>query len=409
MNKICIITPGTIASNPRLVKEATALSRSGYHVHLIYTRHVDYLIERDQEILNSNPEWSCDYLNWSGPGLFSKSIKFLTGIKTKIASLILRSGLYPKALAGYLLNRFYFWQLGKAIACNADLYIAHYPDSIPIAAMAAKRNNALFAFDAEDFHRGENISGELTKAIIQLEESFLPDAVYISTSSPLIREAYQNLFKTTTVTTLQNMFPLTQQPNFLLLGEDCFKFFWFSQTVGPERGLEQIIEILGLTGKKNIQLTLLGNCTSEYKGILEKLWVSSGLGPERLIFLKTVPENQIFSIAATHHFGLALEVPCSRNRDICLTNKIFTYILSGNYLILSQTSAQKNFHNSYPSSGICIELQELKYAAREIVKLLDDSEQLNRRRKQNYELGKRTLNFDREKNILLTQVGNLWN
>ncbi|MBC7913701.1 MAG: hypothetical protein H7Y07_06220 [Pyrinomonadaceae bacterium] len=65
MRLICIITPGTIASNRRVVKEAEALSEAGYKVHLIYTRHVNYLIERDQAILEEHPEWTADYLDWS--------------------------------------------------------------------------------------------------------------------------------------------------------------------------------------------------------------------------------------------------------------------------------------------------------------------------------------------------------
>ena len=38
MNKrICLITPGHIASNPRLVKEARALQQSGMEVHIIFS------------------------------------------------------------------------------------------------------------------------------------------------------------------------------------------------------------------------------------------------------------------------------------------------------------------------------------------------------------------------------------
>lgn len=408
MTKICIITPGTIASNPRFVKEANALCKAGYKVHLLYTRHVDYLIKDDQQILDSNPGWTYDYLNWAGTGLHPRWIKLLTGFKSKIARLILISGLYPKRSAGYLMNRFYFWQLRKAVACNADLYIAHYPNSLPIAALAAQTTSAFYAFDAEDFHRGEEIPAEQTRAIIQLEELFLPKAAYISASSPLIAEAYKDLFPSNQVTTIHNMFPLSEQPAFESLSEEIFKFFWFSQTIGPHRGLEQIILILGLTGKRNIQLTLLGNCAPDYQDVLQTLWKSSGLMPEKLVFLETVPEEEIFTIAARHHFGLATEVPCSLNRDICLTNKIYTYILSGNYLILSDTRAQKKFHDTYPSSGSCIELNELKSAAVIIAGSMDNAEELNRLRRANYELGLTTLNFDREKEILLKQVAGLW-
>ena len=35
--KVCLVTPGHIGSNPRIVKEADALHEEGYDVTLIYT------------------------------------------------------------------------------------------------------------------------------------------------------------------------------------------------------------------------------------------------------------------------------------------------------------------------------------------------------------------------------------
>ncbi|NEU06775.1 glycosyltransferase family 4 protein [Flavihumibacter sp. R14] len=408
MKKICIITPGTIASNPRLVKEAEALSNSGYNVHLIYTRHVYYLVETDQKILDDHPEWTYDYLDWSSPDAASKVKKMGSGIKRKIANLILESKLYPGQLVPVLFNRFYCWQLYKAMSCKADLYIAHYPESIAIAARAAKVNNAFFAFDAEDFHRGEGASGGLTEAISTLEDRFLPDAAYITAASPLIAKAYQKLYPGVKITSLENMFQLNKQPTFVELDNNSLKFFWFSQTVGPKRGLEEFIKILQVLGKKNVQLTLLGNCSTSYKTQLQNLWFTLGLKPESLVFKMTVPEAEIFTLAASHHFGLGLEISHSINRDICLTNKIYTYILSGNLLILSNTSAQKNFYEKYPGVGLCIELNDPEQAAARILHLIESSGDINAQRREIYKLGQSTLNFDQEKKVLLKQVENLW-
>ena len=38
MARICIVTPGALGSNPRVVKEADALVRAGHDVHVIATR-----------------------------------------------------------------------------------------------------------------------------------------------------------------------------------------------------------------------------------------------------------------------------------------------------------------------------------------------------------------------------------
>lgn len=402
-NKICIITPGTIASNPRVVKEAEALSEAGYKVHIIYSRHVKYLIEQDNAILAAHPDWTYDYLDWADRTLNSTLIRVLSGIKRKISNLILKFGLFPESTAGFLLNRFYFWQLSKARNFKADLYIAHYPDSIAIAATAAKLNNALFAFDAEDYHRGEDIPEQIVKAITSVENKFLKNASYISASSPLIVKAYQKLYPQVEVFNLENLFPLRYQPRFIPLKNDIYKFLWFSQTIGPKRGLEEFILILGLTGRKNVQLTLLGNYTPVYQSNLDELWLKSNLKPELLVMIPTVPEKEIFQLASEHHFGLALEVPHSLNRDFCLTNKLFTYILSGNVLILSDTQAQREFHNSFPKTGICIDLKKIPEASAQIVTLLNGLE-LNEQRSCNFELGRYTLNFDLEKEKILSRV-----
>ncbi|WP_026899004.1 glycosyltransferase family protein [Daejeonella oryzae] len=407
--KICIITPGTIASNPRVVKEAEALSEAGYKVHLIYTRHVNYLIDSDEAILMEHPEWTYDFLDWAGSDLKAKILKYSTGLIKKISSFLLKFDLYSAQLTPILINRFYAWQLKKAIDCKADLYIAHYPDSLAIAARAAKINKALFAYDAEDFHRGEDIPQEMIKAVSLLENRLLKLASYISAASPLIAEEYRKLVPDVKVVSVENMFPSKNQTPFVELSHNPIKFFWFSQTIGPKRGLEEFISIIKLLGIEYIQLTLLGNCDNHFKTQLQKKWLNSSLNPESLNFVETLPEKDIFRLAATHHFGLALEIPYSINRNICLTNKIYTYILSGNFLILSKTKAQVEFHRIFPDSGISIDLNQAEESAKQVLSILNNPVNLNEKRLKNFDLGQSKLNFDQEKKILFKELANLWN
>jgi hypothetical protein len=259
IEKICIVTPGILASNPRVVKEAEALSEAGYLVHIIYTRHVAYLMETDQQILKEHPLWKVDYLDWAGNDPKARFIKIISGLKRRIANSLLSKGIYFKAIIPFLMNRFYSWQLKKAIASRADLYIAHYPESLAIAANAAKINNASFAYDAEDYHRGENLPEHILKAIRLTEDHYLKQAAYITAASPLIAKAYQQLYPKTVVKPIENAFPLKQQAEFQELSHPPYRFFWFSQTIGHSRGLEEFIIILGNTARQDIQLTLLGN------------------------------------------------------------------------------------------------------------------------------------------------------
>ncbi|MBC7913702.1 MAG: hypothetical protein H7Y07_06225 [Pyrinomonadaceae bacterium] len=273
---------------------------------------------------------------------------------------------------------------------------------------AAKTNNACFAYDAEDYHRGEDLPASALKIIREVEDLVLPFASYISAASPLMGDEYRKLFPKVPVIPVENMFLLKNQLTFKNIPHKVFKFFWFSQTIGPKRGLEEFISILGQTNKKNIQLSLLGNVRESYRLELINRWAKEGLLPESLVFTNTVPEKEIFDLASNHHFGLALESPYSINRDICLTNEIYTYLLSGNFLILSNTKAQKNFHTNFPETGICIELENTLQAAKKINELFRHSEAIEQKRQSNFLLGQTKLNFDREKQILIRQVNSLW-
>ena len=77
-----------------MVKEAEALSEAGYRVHLIYTRHVRYLVDTDQQILESHPEWTYDHLDWAGAGIIPKIVKLISGLKRRAGRALLSNKFY---------------------------------------------------------------------------------------------------------------------------------------------------------------------------------------------------------------------------------------------------------------------------------------------------------------------------
>ena len=64
MKRICIITPGNVSSNPRVVKEADALVEAGYEVRVVAGDMVPWVRERDATIF-ARARWRCDLV---GPG-----------------------------------------------------------------------------------------------------------------------------------------------------------------------------------------------------------------------------------------------------------------------------------------------------------------------------------------------------
>src|SRR5437870_2051059 len=49
LHRICLITPGHLATNPRIVKEADALSEAGYEVTVIAANFLDWAHRADAE------------------------------------------------------------------------------------------------------------------------------------------------------------------------------------------------------------------------------------------------------------------------------------------------------------------------------------------------------------------------
>ena len=59
MKKICLVSPGHVASNPRLVKEANSLLQAGYEVRVVAGDMVPFVRPLDNALLLS-VEWTCD-------------------------------------------------------------------------------------------------------------------------------------------------------------------------------------------------------------------------------------------------------------------------------------------------------------------------------------------------------------
>jgi hypothetical protein len=402
--KVCLITNSHIASSPRLVKEAIALSGNGYQVHIIFAQYVTHLTDFDFEILQSNPRWTYNYYNYASGASLSKIVKmFYHKAVVFLFSIIKRA-----AFAERLLNRCYAWQLTQAIAYKADLYIAHNLGSIAIAFKAAKANHAKSGFDAEDFHRNEVSNDDRNLDVLLktfMEEIYFPKVNYITASSPQIAQKYDLLFNLQ-VKPVLNVFPVQNSFSILNNTSDALKLFWFSQTIGPGRGIEMVIEAMGKI-HQTIEFNLLGYANDEYKVTLLEFAEQCGVPSPNIHFLNTVYGDEIFKIAAQCDVGLATETGYPLNRDICLTNKLFTYIQSGLAVAASNTQAQNQFLNQCPQIGNIYNNIEQLVAI--LLTYVQKRDLLFETKKKCFELGQTSLNWENEQLKFLNIVTTLFN
>lgn len=341
MKKIVLISSGQPSVNPRLVKEANALSEAEYDVSVIYSFWTNWASAMDEKLFTS--------VSWKpilagGSPYQNKLVYILTRIRFKIVNFIAQKVTLKFSIAEMAKGRASLELLRKAKAIKADLYIAHNLAALPSAVKAAEYHKAKCGFDAEDFHRQE-VSDSLEDFNFRissfLEDKYFSRCDYITAASPLIAKAYEQLYPKFNPQVINNVFEVKHSQNITERDDDKLKLFWFSQTIGKNRGLEDVIGALNILGNPAIELHLLGNVNKESEDYLKALVTTDS--KTNLHFHKPILPEKIFGFSAHFDIGLALEPSIPLNRNICLTNKIFSYLISGLAIIASDTTAQKAF------------------------------------------------------------------
>ena len=350
MKKVCLVTPGHISSNPRLVKEAIALENAGFCVHIVFTQYEPHLIKEDFHILENHYSWRFDRLDWTNKTIKSKFKRTYSGLLNWLVNFIYTRTNF-QFLLPYLLNRNFVWQKTLALKAKADLYIGHNLSVLPVVSIVGKKLKVKVGFDAEDFHRFETTDDKNSfhfKSCKKIEDEYIPKLDYLSAASPLIAKEYEILYGIH-VLTINNFFPKSfVQDKFKKRDTSRLKLFWFSQTIGKNRGLEDVIEAMNQISEFEIELHLLGKISSENRNFL----LGFSHYQNRIFFYETISPDLLFDFSRQFDIGLALERKTPYNRNICLTNKIFTYLLGGLAVIASDTDAQIDFMSNYPSFGL---------------------------------------------------------
>jgi glycosyltransferase involved in cell wall biosynthesis len=411
MKKICLITPGHISSNPRLVKEMQTLANENYTVYVIFTQYLDLLTNEDFKIIKANPLVTFKFLDWTGNSIKSKITRVLSG-SVQRATLFLHRITNNGHLLKHTINRNFVWQLQSAISIRADLYIAHNLAALPIAVEAAKANNAKSGFDAEDFHRQQTTDDKHSKHYIDaksLEDFYIPNLNYFTSASPLINEEYYKLYPDVNGTVINNVFSkdyiqdISVQNN---QDRQDLKLFWFSQTIGKNRGIEQAIEAIGHLKNENVSLTLLGLINDVNRDYFTSLILKHGLLSSQLQFAAFKSFDQLFSFANKFDIGLALEPGFCLNNKIALSNKLFTYLTSNLAIIATETNAQKEFMEAYPGIGKSFQINDTKQMGKHIEYYIKYPKKLIEAKKETKRLALNELNWEIESRKFLHVIKN---
>lgn len=341
--RICVVTAGQLSTCPRLVKAADALTEAGYAVRVVSTRFLDWATEGDRELRRTRSwRWSVvDYHPASG-----RRTQLRSGIRLRAARAgvrLLGPARTPLGLAARAFGRVHPELVRAALAEPADLYYGGTTGGLAVAAAAGRRSGVPYALDLEDFYSGEHrddaAEGRRANALAaRIERAVLPGAAFLTAGSAAIADAYRERYGMSAIP-VHNTFPLPPRPPALEApAGPGLRLYWFSQTIGPERGIEDAVRALGRAGIPG-EVRLRGVPAG---GILESLAaLAAATAPGvRIVRLEPAPPDRMVELCAGHDAGLAAEQEQPLNRRLCLTNKALTYILAGLPVAASATPGQ---------------------------------------------------------------------
>ena len=403
---VCLITTGQPSTNPRLVKEADTLVEAGHHVHVVGAHWIHWAAATDAEVL-AGRHWTVSLVDWrreSNPRLFHWSrIRSRAARRTAAVLAPLSDYLAMSALSrvGPELYR-------KARTVAADLYIAHNIGALPIACAVGAARRAPVGFDAEDFHSGQFplASADPIVAITRrTERRCMPKCAYVTAASPFIAEAYRELCGIPQPPTILNVFPLNDRPDGVPVRQpsDRLTLYWFSQTIGPDRGLEDVVRAMGALGD-GVELHLRGAWFGDYESALRQVAAESGVVQARIISHEPAVPGQMVRLATQYDVGLALEPGLTPNSDWLLSNKIFTYLLAGNAVVATRTRAQSSLAAHLQDAAVWCDPGDPVSLAQALQRWYADREVLRRGQAHAWRLGTERFNWDVEKQKWLAVV-----
>ena len=352
--RITIVTGQHLTANPRVWKEANALASQGYFVTVYTTWYSQLLLLEDKKLMLSTidylPSFSLIY-SWRN-FLLVFSAK---GIK-KAANYFFRyfnvSSIYQEV---YLPGM----QLKKIIDVPTDLFICHQEAGLLLGVQLLKKGMKV-AFDFEDWYAEDYPNCFRSVDLFRKNELYaLKHAAYVSCPSTAMSSSlkeFYNLDRQFSV--IFNSFPIEniddrniqKKPNSLV---------WFSQTVGPNRGIEDFVNILKLIDIP-VEIHFIGFCSGSYKKyILECLNDT----PHKVIIHALMKHSDMLRFVKQFEYGLALEHSFPPSRDLTISNKILLYLQLNLHVIATSTKGHLELKPDFGDSISYIDTEKLSSGA----------------------------------------------
>ena len=409
--RICVMTAGHLSTCPRMLKAADALAEAGYRVRVVSARHTGWAAASDAEVCRRRAgAWDWRVVDVSRGGTLATGA--WTGARRRGAeglACLAGPARLPLWLAERAFSRVHPELVRAALEQPADLFYGGTTGALGAAAEAARRAGAPYGLDLEDFHSGEQEPGPWAGTVhglaVRIERAVLPTARFLTTSSEAIAAAYARAYGLRPLV-VHNVFPLpAEPPDTAPAPGEGLRLYWFSQTIGPGRGLEDAVRAMGLAAIPG-ELHLRGRAMPPYLLELERL--AEVVAPAlKIVVHEPGPPDAMVPLCAGLDVGLSLEPPRVLNRRLCLSNKAFTYMLAGLAVVFTDTESQRPLAAGIGAGAILYAAGDIQTLAAGLRRWAEDKALLHRARAAAWEAAKRRWHWEHpaERGALLAAVG----
>ncbi|MDB9347421.1 hypothetical protein [Nodularia spumigena] len=407
MKKICLIGHGQPSRNPRLVRDANCLASNGFDVVVITPRLIQSWIKFDEEIIiQAKWNYECIDLTNSKNILLNLYWQYIR-IRRKASEMVSHYFLSESIIANAVEYMNYELSL-KASSFKANMYIAHQQQALPAVAWASEKNNAIFGVDIHDLL--SDCPSEPVHIIKYIENRYLQNCSYISTMSKVASERIRQVNNL-------SLNPLVRHnsssiddgkgivnPSLREINPHI-SIYWFGQTIGYHSRADQVLRAIPLLNKP-VKLVLRGNQNKEYIEYIRKIAKDLNVS-DFLEILPIASPKEMVKLASCHDILLGSQPDKDLFHQMAIGNKVFTGMMAGLALALTDTIAYRNFLDENPGCGFLFpDKDELKLAEL-LNNVLSDNDLLIKMKTRCWLLAREKFNCEHDCNSFIQSISSL--
>ncbi len=404
-SRIAILTAASLSWNPRALKEAITLARSGFEVIVFGA-----VMNADQLSMDTALADQHGFTFQSVVGLKDRGVKRVFSILPRIRSRIAR---YLDRYLGIESS----WQLGpgvrqlaeRAREWNADYHLVHLEPAL-WAGVQLGRSGRQVGLDLEDWY-SEDLLPEARKTrplrlLRALERKLLTTSAHVTCPSRAMSQAVASEFGCPAPIVIYNAFAWSERKFIDGLSKDRSdlrvpSIHWFSQTLGHGRGLEDLLAAIPLL-EYDSEIHLRGNPVSGFEN-----WLSARVSKasrSRIVIHPPVPNKDLLSRIAEHDIGFAGEMRYCRNKELTVSNKILYYLLGGLAVVASDTRGQREVAEQAPGAVVLYPSGDASELAGRLNQFLGSEETLSRAKVAALNAAKATFCWEHQEKALLNSL-----